>query len=62
MERASAYQNRIKALQMSHGLDEERTSIVNELQEKPQTMNGNGKAVRQSEIQNTSSGYNDVKR
>ena len=25
MERASAYQNRIKALQMSHGLDEERS-------------------------------------
>lgn len=26
MERANAYQNRIKALQMSHGLEEERTS------------------------------------
>src|ERR1044072_2751814 len=26
MERASAYQNRIKALQMSHGLEEERAS------------------------------------
>jgi hypothetical protein len=49
MERASAYQNRVKALQMSHGLDEERTSVVNELPEKSQTTNGNGKARGQSE-------------
>ncbi|HZD83110.1 MAG TPA: AAA family ATPase [Nitrososphaeraceae archaeon] len=49
MERASAYQNRVKALQMSHGLDEERTSVVNELTEKSQTTNGNGKARGQSE-------------
>ena len=49
MERASAYQNRVKALQMSHGLDEERTSIVNELPEKSQTTNGNGKTRGQSE-------------
>jgi SpoVK/Ycf46/Vps4 family AAA+-type ATPase len=49
MERASAYQNRVKVLQMSHGLDEERTSLVNELPEKSQTTNGNGKARGQSE-------------
>jgi vacuolar protein-sorting-associated protein 4 len=49
MERASAYQNRVKALQMSHGLDEERTSVVNELPEKRQTTNGNGKTRGQSE-------------
>jgi SpoVK/Ycf46/Vps4 family AAA+-type ATPase len=30
MERANAYQNRIKALQMSHGLNEEGTSIIKE--------------------------------
>src|SRR6187200_1089864 len=34
---------------MSHGLDEERTSVVNELTEKSQTTNGNGKARGQSE-------------
>src|SRR6187200_2651180 len=34
---------------MSHGLDEERTSVVNELPEKSQTTNGNGKARGQSE-------------
>ena len=49
MERASAYQNRVKALQMSHGLDEERTSVVNELPEKSQATNGNGKTRGQSE-------------
>jgi SpoVK/Ycf46/Vps4 family AAA+-type ATPase len=49
MERAGAYQNRVKALQMSHGLDEERTSVVNEPPEKSQTTNGNGKARGQSE-------------
>jgi SpoVK/Ycf46/Vps4 family AAA+-type ATPase len=43
MERASAYQNRIKSLQMSHGLDDEKTSIVNHLNEKLHPANGNGK-------------------
>src|SRR4030095_7818074 len=43
MERASAYQNRIKSLQMSHGLDDERTSIVNHPNEKLHPTNGNGK-------------------
>jgi SpoVK/Ycf46/Vps4 family AAA+-type ATPase len=43
MERASAYQNRIKSLQMSHGLDDEKTSIVNHLNEKLHPTNGNGK-------------------
>nr|WP_292641684.1 hypothetical protein [Nitrososphaera sp.] len=40
MERASAYQNRIKALQMSHGLEEERPAPI---ENKPQPSNGNGK-------------------
>src|SRR5688572_7334303 len=42
MERANAYQNRIKALQMSHGLEEEErppTTIDNSKQEPP---NGHG--------------------
>ena len=43
MERASAYQNRIKSLQMSHGLDDEKTSIVNHPNEKLHPTNGNGK-------------------
>src|SRR5689334_22762749 len=45
MERANAYQNRIKALQMSHGLDEETTAIINESPRKSQTTNGNGKTA-----------------
>ena len=44
MERANAYQNRIKALQMTHGLDEEATtSLINEPPRKSQTSIGNGK-------------------
>jgi SpoVK/Ycf46/Vps4 family AAA+-type ATPase len=47
MERANAYQNRIKALQMSHGLDEEATiSLINEAPSKSQTTTGNGKKTR----------------
>ena len=53
MERASAYQNRIKSLQMSHGLeDDERrtTSAVNNVHDRvhPPT-NGNGKTGIQSD-------------
>jgi SpoVK/Ycf46/Vps4 family AAA+-type ATPase len=50
MERASAYQNRIKALQMSHGLDDDsNTSHVDELQDaSPAKTNGNGKASKQT--------------
>lgn len=40
MERASAYQNRIKALQMSHGLEEERPPSI---ESRPGPSNGNGK-------------------
>ncbi len=40
MERASAYQNRIKALQMSHGLDDERPAPI---ESRPGPANGNGK-------------------
>ena len=49
-ERANAYQNRIKALQMSHGLGDERASPVKEVHhEKYQkSNNGNGKAQGQS--------------
>ncbi len=42
MERASAYQNRIKALQMSHGLDEERVSPQVEGMSKQGPSNGHG--------------------
>src|SRR5512133_338468 len=49
MERASAYQNRIKALQMSHDFDDDsNTSRFDELQDvSPATTNGNGKASNQ---------------
>lgn len=51
MERASAYQNRIKSLQMSHGLenDERTTSVVNHIDEKVHPTNGNGKTAMQSD-------------
>jgi SpoVK/Ycf46/Vps4 family AAA+-type ATPase len=51
MERASAYQNRIKSLQMSHGLenDERTTSVVNHIDERVQSTNGNGKTGKQSD-------------
>jgi SpoVK/Ycf46/Vps4 family AAA+-type ATPase len=39
MERANAYQNRIKALQMSHGLEEERPAPI---ESKAEPANGNG--------------------
>ena len=47
MERASAYQNRIKSLQMSHGLenDERTTSVVNHIDERVHPTNGNGKTT-----------------
>lgn len=41
MERASAYQNRIKALQMSHGLEEERPTPI---ENRAQPANGNGRS------------------
>src|SRR5215218_3169430 len=44
MERASAYQNRIKSLQMSHGLEDERTtSVVNNAHERGYPTNDKGK-------------------
>src|ERR671920_1510600 len=50
MERASAYQNRIKSLQMSHGLEDERaTSVVNNVHERVYATNGNGKTGIQSD-------------
>src|ERR687894_1081457 len=51
MERASAYQNRIKSLQMSHGLDDERrtTSTVNNVNDRVPPTNGNGKTGIQSD-------------
>jgi SpoVK/Ycf46/Vps4 family AAA+-type ATPase len=51
MERASAYQNRIKSLQMSHGLenDERTTSVVNHIDERVHPTNGNGKTGMQSD-------------
>jgi SpoVK/Ycf46/Vps4 family AAA+-type ATPase len=41
MERANAYQNRIKALQMSHGLEEERP-VPAQIDNKPEPSNGHG--------------------
>ena len=44
MERANAYQNRIKALQMSHGLEDEvGVTPVKDSPKKSQTISGNGK-------------------
>jgi SpoVK/Ycf46/Vps4 family AAA+-type ATPase len=45
IERANAYQNRIKALQMSHGLDDEIgvTAVIKDSPKKSQTVSGNGK-------------------
>src|SRR5919198_1327916 len=48
MERANAYQNRIKALQISHGLNEERRYTLDEPPERVQTTNGNGKTGEQT--------------
>ena len=42
MERASAYQNRIKALQMSHGLEEERPTPTQIDNTKQEPSNGHG--------------------
>ncbi|HEV8388020.1 MAG TPA: AAA family ATPase [Nitrososphaera sp.] len=42
MERANAYQNRIKALQMSHGLEEERSSEQLGSNGKQEPLNGHG--------------------
>jgi SpoVK/Ycf46/Vps4 family AAA+-type ATPase len=44
MERASAYQNRIKALQMSHGLEDERTTPI-ESSSRQDPSNGHGRNV-----------------
>lgn len=41
MERANAYQNRIKALQMSHGLEDDKPA-VNPIESKNEPANGNG--------------------
>ncbi len=41
MERANAYQNRIKALQMSHGLDDDKPA-ANPIESKNEPANGNG--------------------
>ncbi|MCD6038395.1 MAG: AAA-type ATPase putative archaeal cell division protein Vps4, partial [Nitrososphaeraceae archaeon] len=51
MERASAYQNRVKSLQMSHGLenDERTSSVVNHIDERVHPTNGNGKTGMQSD-------------
>ena len=42
MERASAYQNRIKALQMSHGLEEEHSGPAQIDHTKQEPSNGHG--------------------
>src|ERR671926_90093 len=54
MERANAYQNRIKALQMSHGLEEERSapSQLNNNNIKPEPSNGH--AAKPSNVSSSS--------
>ena len=62
MERANAYQNRIKALQMSHGLDEEATSIINESPRKSQTTNGNGKTTDHTRVSKRGNDNNETEK
>jgi SpoVK/Ycf46/Vps4 family AAA+-type ATPase len=63
MERANAYQNRIKALQMSHGLeDEERpsSSSSSEMMSRPETSSGNGNGSGKATSSSGKSGNNNV--
>jgi SpoVK/Ycf46/Vps4 family AAA+-type ATPase len=48
MERANAYQNRIKALQMSHGLDDDRPTPIEDNRTEPANGNGKGGAASSS--------------
>src|SRR5581483_8763113 len=48
MERANAYQNRIKALQMSHGLDDDRPTQIEDNRTEPANGNGKGGASSSS--------------
>jgi len=64
MERANAYQNRIKALQMSHGLeDEERPSSSSSSEmmgSRPETSSGNGNGSGKATSSSGKSGNNNV--
>ena len=63
MERANAYQNRIKALQMSHGLDEEAAiSLINESPRKSQTTTGNGKTREQPGVSKRANDNNETEK
>jgi SpoVK/Ycf46/Vps4 family AAA+-type ATPase len=54
MERANAYQNRIKALQMSHGLEGERATVSQIDNAKQEPANGHGKPPTTSNIKSSS--------
>jgi SpoVK/Ycf46/Vps4 family AAA+-type ATPase len=60
MERASAYQNRIKALQMSHGLEDDRPAPI---ENRAEPANGNGKShprPRQSNVETLKADFDDL--
>ncbi len=64
MERANAYQNRIKALQMSHGLEEEErpTSVsIDHSKQEPSNGHGNKPSPRPSSSNNKSSNVETLK-
>ncbi|HEY6883305.1 MAG TPA: AAA family ATPase [Nitrososphaeraceae archaeon] len=64
MERANAYQNRIKALQMSHGLDDEVgvTPVIKESPKKSQTASGNGKTGEHFGVSKRSNDNNETEK
>lgn len=61
MERANAYQNRIKALQMSHGLEDDRPAPI---ESRSAPANGNGKshanAPKQANVETLKADFDDL--
>jgi SpoVK/Ycf46/Vps4 family AAA+-type ATPase len=55
MERANAYQNRIKALQMSHGLEDDRPTPIED-NSRAEPSNGHGKSASGSSSSSSTSG------
>jgi SpoVK/Ycf46/Vps4 family AAA+-type ATPase len=55
MERANAYQNRIKALQMSHGLEEDKPATTQIENIKPEPSNGHASKMSRSSSSSSSS-------
>src|ERR671923_1928764 len=54
MERANAYQNRIKALQMSHGLEEDKPATTQIENIKPEPSNGHASKMSRSSSSSSS--------